>query len=114
MTPDHIDPNTACPHWCIADHSLFQDEDAHVHIGIDEHLTDQITLRLVASRNPHTGAMDGLYLLVNAPHLALDSHELEPDRARNIGMALIKVADRGAQKAVVLNLPGQRPLGPIA
>ena len=59
MTTDHIDSNTACPHWCIADHSLFQGEDAHVHIGIDEHLTDEITTRLVASRNPHTGTMDG-------------------------------------------------------
>ena len=114
MTTDHIDSNTACPHWCIADHSLFQGEDAHVHIGIDEHLTDEITTRLVASRNPHTGTMDGPYLLVDAPHLTLDSHELNLDQARNIGTALIELADRGAQNAVVLNLPGQRPQGPIA
>lgn len=114
MTPDHLEPNTACPHWCVADHNAFQDEDANVHIGVNEHLTEQITMRLVASRNPHTGAMDGPYLLVDAPHLAIDSHELNLDQARNIGTALIELANRGAQNAVVVNLPGQRPLSPIA
>ena len=108
MTPDHIGTDITCPRWCIADHSRFQGEDAHVHLGVNEHLTDQITVRLVASHHPDTGAMDGPYLLVDAPHLGLESHELDPDQARSIGTALIELADRGTHNAVVRTLSGPR------
>jgi hypothetical protein len=108
MTRDRLHPDTVCPGWCIADHSLFEGEDAHVHLGVNEHLTDQISMRLVASHHPDTGVMDGPYLLIDAPHLGLDSHELHPDQARNIGTALIELADRGTPNAVVLTLPSQR------
>jgi hypothetical protein len=108
MTPDHLKSDTTCPQWCIADHSLFEGEDAQVHLGVNEQLANQITVRLVASHAPDTGAMDGPYLLVDAPHLALDSHELHLDEARTIGETLIDLADRGAHHATMLAVPARR------
>jgi hypothetical protein len=98
----------------MVDHSYFHDQDADVHIGVDEQLTDGITVRLVAGHDPNTGAIDGPYMLVDAPHLALDPYELDLNEARTIGQALIDVADRGDQKATVLTLPAQRTPRPIA
>ena len=109
MTTDQLDPTTACPRWCTADHSLFEEEDVYVHLGANEQLTDQITARLVASPHPETGAMEGPYLLVDASDLALDFLELQLDQARTIGEALIDLADRGAHAATVLPI-ADRPL----
>jgi hypothetical protein len=113
MTLDHMNSHTTCPHWCVAEHGLFEGEDAHVHLGIDEQLANQITVRLVASHDPNTGEMDGPYLLVDAPHLAPDSHELRQDVTRTIGQALIDLADRAAHHATMRTLPVQRLIWPI-
>jgi hypothetical protein len=98
----------ACPRWCKVDHSSFRDEGADVHIGVDQRLADGITVRLVASDNPDTGALDGPFMLVDAPRLALDPYELGLDEARTIGEALIDLAGEGERNATVLTLPAQQ------
>jgi hypothetical protein len=98
----------ACPPWCKIDHSSFHDEGAYVHIGADKRLADGITVRLVASDDPVTGALDGPFMLVDAPRLALDPYELDLDEARTIGEALIDLAGAGERNATVLTLPAQR------
>ena len=98
MTPGHP-VQDACPHWCVADHSPFQEPEAQFHMGVQEEPTARFTVRLVASRDPGTGTLDGPYLLVDAPPLASDSpeYELTLDEARTIGRTLMDLAEGGAQ-----------------
>ena len=87
-----------CPRWCTADHSAVVDESS-VHTGTNERLTTHVTVRLAASHHPETGALDGPYLLVDAPLLGLDCHELDLGQARYIGEALIALVADGAPEA---------------
>jgi len=113
MTPGQpYEPDSACPRWCVVDHTGFCGEDAHVHVGGSQQLTTGITVRLAASHSAGTTATDGPYVLLDAPQLALDSIELSLRDARNIGLVLVGLADQGEHLARVLALPTQRDPGP--
>ena len=78
---------TTCPAWCVTEHGQLDGEEDHLHTGAGLQLAHGVTAQLCATIDPHTGATDGPYVLV-------ESAEWTLERARSIGHALIALTEQ--------------------
>src|SRR5665647_3540051 len=75
-----------CPVWCTADHGSYDGEEDHLHTGADLHISDDLVVRLCAYVDPGSGNADGPYIYAN-------SDEWTPERARQISVGLMELAN---------------------
>ena len=75
-----------CPVWCTADHGSYDGEEDHLHTGADLHVSDDLVVRLCAYVDPGSGNADGPYIYAN-------SDEWTPERARQISVGLMALAN---------------------
>ena len=87
-----------CPDWCVTRHSDPPGEDDQVHLG-HALLVRRTVLRLWAFVDPHTGVMDGPYVLMGHDEYTLHEGEALID-------ALTQLVDEGRGLGVAEDVEG--------
>ncbi|MEJ7774998.1 MAG: hypothetical protein WKF72_09345 [Nocardioidaceae bacterium] len=78
-----------CPSWCAIRHGVVKGEDNNVHVS-GALLVRRTVLRLCATIDPETGAVDG-------PHVLVGSEEYSLHEADALIDALTQLVDEGAE-----------------
>lgn len=79
-----------CPRWCVTGHGVQSGEEDWVHLSEPLAVADDVRAQLCMSVDPETGALDGPYFLIASSEYTLEA-------ARDLGAALIAVADAAVE-----------------